>query len=104
MTSTSLPLPFDTRGAAHSRIAPTREQTCKLILQFARVRGAYGLTADELSAAWGCSHNHVAPRISELKRAGLLAWARRTRPTRTGSPAQVYVLPEFAPERHRDDG
>jgi hypothetical protein len=103
MSSTSMPL-FDTRRAAHERTVPTREQTCKLIVQFARARGAYGLTADELSATWGCSHNHVAPRISELKRAGLLALARCTRPTRTGSPAHVYVLPEFAPERVRADG
>jgi hypothetical protein len=103
MVTKPLPL-FDTRRAAHERIAPTRKQTCDLILQFGRIRGAHGLTADELSAAWNCSHNHVAPRISELRRAGLLALARRTRQTRTGSLAQVYVLPEFAPERHRDDG
>lgn len=102
MSTTSLLLPFDTRRAVHARIQPTKEQTCKLIIQFARVRGAYGLTADELSAEWGCSHNHCAPRISELKRAGLLALAKRTRPTRTGSPAQVYVLPEYLSPRDRE--
>ena len=103
MINTSLPLPFDTRRAAHDRIASTKEKTYELIVQFARVRGHYGLTADELSEDWNCSHNRVAPRISKLARAGQLVKTQRTRLTRSHSPARVYVLAEFR-ERHRDDG
>jgi hypothetical protein len=97
MSSRPFPL-FDTRQAAHARVAPTKQETYRRILGFARWRGQQGITADELTAAWGCDHNHVAPRISELKKLGLLIPTKRTRPTRTGSPARVFVLPEFADE------
>src|SRR5579864_6641177 len=52
-------------------------------------RGSYGFTADELVAPWNCSPNHVAPRISELKKSGRLIETKRTRLTRSGSPARV---------------
>ena len=67
------------------------------ILSFARWTGARGFTADELAAHWNCDHNHVAPRVSELhKKHKRLIATTRTRRTRTGSPARVYVVPEFA--------
>ena len=94
MSSTLLPL-FDTRRAAHARIGPGREKIYQRILDFARQRGSRGLIADELAASWVCSHNQVAPRISELVKRGRLVAAQCTRLTRTGSPARVYVLPEF---------
>jgi|ERR671922_2205181 hypothetical protein len=92
---TTLPL-FDTRRAAHTRITPTKQKTYAEILAVAGERGAYGVIADEISDEWNCSHNHVAPRISELAKSGQLVRTRRTRLTRSGSPASVYVLPEFA--------
>lgn len=88
--------PLDTRMAAHHRIEPTKRQTCDLIMQFAIARGAYGLTADELAAAWQCSPNHVAPRITELKAASLLVKTASLRLTRAGSPALVLVARQFA--------
>jgi hypothetical protein len=103
MSITSLPLPFDTRRAAHARVRPAKERRYRRILDFGRTRGPCGLTADELVAAWNCSANSVAPRICELKKSGRLVETKRTRLTRSGSPARVYVLPEFA-ERHRDNG
>ncbi len=87
--------PLDTRMAAHHRIEPTKRQTCDLIMQFAIARGAYGLTADELTAAWQCSPNHVAPRITELKASGLLVTTAILRLTRAGSPARVLVARQF---------
>jgi hypothetical protein len=101
--SSTLPLPFDTRRAAHARVAATKARTYARILAAGREQGAHGFIPDELAAAWNCSPNHVAPRITELKKAGRLVETRRTRLTRSRSPAHVYVLPEFA-ERHRDDG
>ncbi len=71
MSSTSLPL-FDTRQAAHAKLTPSKQEVYARILGFARWRGQRGFTADELAAAWGCSHNHVAPRIPELKKLGQL--------------------------------
>jgi hypothetical protein len=91
---TSLPL-FETRQAAHARVAPTKQQHDR-ILSFAHDRGPRRFTADELTAAWGCSHNHSSPRITELVKAGKLVATKRRRPTRTGGPACVLVLPEFS--------
>jgi hypothetical protein len=97
VTGSSLPL-LDTRSAAHARVAPTKQEIYARILGSARWTGQRGITADEVTAAWGCDHNHVAPRISELKKLGLLIPTKRCRPTRTGSPARVFVVPEFADE------
>lgn len=87
--------PLDTRMAAHHRIEPTKRQTCDLIMQFAIVRGAYGFIPDELADLWQCTHNHVAPRITELKAAGLLVKTASCRLTRAGSLARVLVARQF---------
>ncbi len=92
---------LDTRRAAHGRVEPTKAQTCAQIMLFATARETYGLIADELADAWQCSHNHVAPRITELKAAGLLVETGRTRLTRAGSPARVLVAKQFATETDR---
>lgn len=94
--STSLPLPFDTRRAAHARVGPTKERSYQRILNFGHARRHYGFTADELAAIWNCDLNHVAPRVSELAKQRKLIDSGRRRRTRSGSPARVYVLPEFA--------
>src|SRR5205823_2423711 len=86
----------NTRLAAHERVAPSKKQTCEQILLFATGCGRVGFTVDELTIRWDCSPNHVAPRVCELKKAGRLVTSGRTRLTRSGSPAQVFVLPEFA--------
>ena len=97
MSSTTLPLPFDTRKAARDRVQPNIEQTYRRILDEARRRGSYGLTANELIVAWGCDPNHIAPRCTELvnERKQLIDSGRRRR-TRSGASARVLVLPEFA--------
>lgn len=94
-TSTSLPL-FDTRQAAHARVSPRKQETYERIFRFARDRGSWGFTADELAVAWGCDHNHSSPRITELVKSGQLIATKRRRLTRTGSPACIFVLPEFS--------
>lgn len=119
MASTTLPL-IDTRRAAHAQVAPTKQETCRRILAYGRWRGLQGFTTDELAAHWGVDHNHVAPRVTELFKAGQLTLTRERRTTRSGCLARVYVVnqkqsdapriaadrlfPDDAPERHRDDG
>lgn len=49
-----------------------------------------GLTCDEVEVVLGRSHQSVSARITELKAQGRIVVAGR-RPTRTGSPAAVYV-------------
>jgi hypothetical protein len=72
--------------------AEAKEKVRLQILDFIRERGDNGATADEVAAAWDCSHNHVAPRISELQDDGRLV-PRHRRKTRSGRNARVYVLP-----------
>jgi hypothetical protein len=70
-------------------------------MDFAIARGTHGLIPDELASAWRCSHNHVSPRCSELKKSGLLVETERTRLTRAGSPARVLIAKQFAKESER---
>jgi hypothetical protein len=91
-------LPSDTRNAAHDRVQPTKSEVWARILSFAASQGTVGLTADELADLWQCSHNHVAPRISELYDSGDLVVTDERRPTRTGCLARVYVAKQFAPK------
>src|SRR5713226_2376378 len=86
---------------AFAAVQPMAQQTRDRIMVFAIARGAYGLTADELTTAWQCSPNHVAPRISDLKGDGLLVETCRTRLTQAGNPARVLVAKQFATETDR---
>ena len=89
-------IPFDTRQAAHARIASTKQEVCTRVLRFAFERGAFGIIPDEVSEAFECDHNQTCLRISELKKRGLLVDTGRTSPTHSGSPAAVVVHFEFA--------
>jgi hypothetical protein len=91
MPSTTQPL-IDTRRAAHARVGPTKRETCRRILAYGRWRGLQGFTTDELAAHWGVDHNHVAPRVTELFKAGALTLTRERRATRSGCLARVYVV------------
>ena len=62
------------------------------IYKWAEARGDYGITADEAAIHFNCSHNHVAPRISELRALNLLVRSGQKRNTRTGSSAAVLVV------------
>jgi hypothetical protein len=86
---------LDTRRAAHARVEPTKAETCNRIMDFAVARGTHGLTSDELVDIWQCEHNHVAPRVSELKQSGLLVETDFTRLTRHGCSARVLVAKQF---------
>lgn len=67
-----------------------------LVEEFAIARGWTGITADEAAARFGVAHNTVAPRCSELQKAGILVplvfeGKRVRRATRAGSPAGVLI-------------
>jgi len=57
-----------------------------------------GMTCDEVEIATGMSHQSCSATISHASRRGLLIKSGLRRPTRTGSLAMVYVLPNTAPE------
>lgn len=87
---------LETREAAHASIIPTKRSTCAEILAFGRELKCFGFIVDEVVAAWGCTHNHIAPRVAELVQSGELVDSGTVRKTRTGRSARVFVLPEFA--------
>lgn len=62
------------------------------VMGLAKARGEHGLTADEAAEHFGVHHNTVAPRISELKKDGLLAPNGTRRLTRSGCKAAVVVV------------
>lgn len=84
-------LPFDTRLAAHKRIATTIQETKTRILRLYRERGPEGYTAEELAEVCACDKDHTSPRISELLSEELLRDTGRRRRTRSGASAAVLV-------------
>lgn len=76
---------------ANKRIASSKSDTRNAIHAWALTRREHGITADECAEHFRCSHNHVAPRITELRALKLLVPSERKRKTRTGSPARVLV-------------
>ncbi len=79
--------------AAHNYIRSNKEAVCEQIVDLVRTRGDRGVTADEIGSEWGCSPNHVAPRLTELVAAGRLVRTDRRRKTRAGCLASVLVMP-----------
>jgi hypothetical protein len=67
------------------------EATRIAVLNFIQSQNVLGATADEVAAAFGSSHNHVAPRITELKKRGLIVATPYRRKTRSGASASVMV-------------
>lgn len=83
---------------AFAAVQPTAQQTRDRIMAYAIAQGLHGLIADEVTAAWRCDANHTAPRISGLKRDGLLVETCRTRLTRAGNSARVLIAKQFTGE------
>jgi hypothetical protein len=71
-------------------------------LEYIRQHRERGATADEICAVLDEGHNSIAPRLTELKRSGLItelfdARGRRVRrKTRQGCAAGVVIASEFA--------
>jgi hypothetical protein len=73
-----------------------------IALEYIRRCREQGATADEICAALNLGHNSIAPRLTELKQAGLIvelyhcAGKRLRRQTRAGCAAGVVIASEFA--------
>lgn len=77
---------------ANESLHGTKEIVRAQVFTYAVQRGFHGITADEVAADWHCSHNHVAPRLSELKKYGLLVPSKDRRKTRAGRWARVLLV------------
>jgi hypothetical protein len=77
---------------ANRRIAATKEAVRMEVYTWAKSRGRQGITPDEAAEHFNCSHNHVAPRITELKAMKVLVPNGDRRRTRSGSWAAVLEV------------
>lgn len=81
-----------TSVAAARRIEPVRENLRQRVYQAVREAHPGGLTEQEIEDATGLPGNTVRPRIVELvNRAGLVD-SGRTRKTRSGREAVVWII------------
>lgn len=75
--------------AAHAAGDKLRDRA--VALEFIRLRGQTGATADEFAEHLGRQLNQVSGRFTELKRDGQIVASGAKRPTRSGSAAKVYI-------------
>lgn len=86
---------IDTSIEAAESVAPKLGRLQKLTLEAIKSRGANGLTADELAASLSLDRYSCQPRVSELRRKGLIADSGKRRLNATGRSAIVWVAREF---------
>jgi hypothetical protein len=86
-------------GDANRTVQPTKLDTRQQILDFITFRASRGATVDEIVAYFDSNHNHIAPRVSELKAMRLIQMSGERRKTRAGCYAAVLVphRAHFAP-------
>lgn len=82
----------DTSVAAHRRINKNKDRAT--VKGYIRAAGVYGYTVDEVSILLDRAPNRISGRFTELATAREIVRTERTRPTRTGSLAHVYVVAE----------
>ena len=61
-------------------------------------------TADAICHALGCSHNHIAPRMTELKHAGLIVDTGEREMTRANCLARVMAISEPGKQAIKEKG
>jgi len=83
----------DTSQAA-AQAAPKTPRRRELILSIIGGQAARGCTIDELVLATGLLTQSVCPVVDSLKRDGLIIDSGQRRPTRTNTPAKVWVVRE----------
>ena len=82
----------DTSIAAANALAPKLGRLQRMALAAVRDAGWQGLTADELAARLDMDRWSIQPRLSELKRKGLVTDSGQRRRNVTGKQAIVWVV------------
>lgn len=80
-----------TSEAASDSIAAARGKIQSQVLAHVAALGDFGATCDEVEDALALRHQTASARIRELYQINLLLKTDRTRPTRSGRKAAVYV-------------
>ena len=73
-----------------------RKTIMKAVALWVRQRGALGATVDEVEHEMPLRHQTAGPRVSDLHRVGTLVLNGKTRPTRSGKQARVFVHVDFS--------
>jgi len=94
----------DTSQEAAGNIAPHTPGLRSTVYAALCKRGAYGATDQELQDELQLPSNTEVPRRWELVKQRLVVASGKKRRTRSGCPAIVWVLPEFAPNTPRLGG
>ena len=85
-----------TRKAAKTAIEPVAGNLRDQVLAMIKGAGVDGLTDEEMQDASAMGANTQRPRRRELVEGGDIVDSRRTRPTRAGHAAVVWVVAEYA--------
>lgn len=75
-----------TSVAAHDRVAHTKQDSYKWIMELLTARGEYGATSKELAASKGIDLHKVSGRLSELK---AMQWIKENGLRRDGAAVLV---------------
>lgn len=79
---------------AHESIREHKERVLAAVVKTVRDAGPVGLTCDEIEIRLELSHQTVSARCTEAKARNLIVHSGRTRATRSGRSAAVYVTKE----------
>lgn len=88
----------ETSHIAAKRIARHAAKQRTEVLSVIVKAGAFGATDAEIEHATGIRAQSVSPRRGELRTLGFIVDSGKRRLTRSGRPAMVWVLSEFAPK------
>ncbi len=95
-TPPAMPAPYAAKSAtsqaAAAAIAGEARFIRQRVLAFIRSRRDYGATDPEISEALGLPGDSSRPRRIELRDAGTIVDSGRTRPTRSGRAATVWII------------
>jgi len=80
-----------TSVAAAKAAAPRARSQRQVVLNSITAHGSYGATLDELVVELGTAINVISPSVWELRKTQIVADSGRRRPTRTSSPAIVWI-------------
>lgn len=79
----------ETSIEANKRVLKERDR--ELIYGYIKAAGSFGHTLDELCVLLQRTPNQISGRITELRVKGRILTSDRTRPTRAGVQARVYI-------------
>lgn len=83
-----------TSKAAAKSVKPFLPTQRLLVVRTIEAQGERGLTCDGVEEITGLRHQACSARVLELREAGLIVDSGRTRKTRSGRQAVIYVVPE----------